>query len=402
MRPNPAHLTAARQLDERILRAHARLRRAERDLALLLAELAERGHHLTLGYASVFDYAQHKLQLEPRKTRGLLRIGRALPALPLLDEALASGALAWTKARELMAVVTAENEAAWIALAARSTSRELERTVAAHSPGERPDEERPKPAGPLRLDFSMEPAEAEQLRAALSALRAAAGVSRDELGDGALLAQMAARVLDDLAGPEAPTGERFRIVIEHCPACARTTAAGADASETHVGQARCDAELREMREGPGRGHISRTIPPATRRAVLQRDQHRCQVPGCSNRLWLDLHHLAYHRHGGDNAEGNLLTLCCTHHQLLHEGLLGIERGEAGLVFRFGDGRELTHVGPSGGLARQVTGNCRGDGHGPPRAAMGRGSPAAPPIEPGGQAFGSDDHSRAHPPCVGSL
>jgi hypothetical protein len=39
-------------------------------------------------------------------------------------------------------------------------------------------------------------------------------------------------------------------------------------------------------------------------------------------------------------------MCCTHHQLVHDGLLGIEGDAGGLTFRFGDGREVatTHVG----------------------------------------------------------
>jgi hypothetical protein len=377
-------LTAARELDERILEAHAHLRRAERDLAKLLAELAHQKHFLELGYASIHDYARTKLQLDTRKTRGLLRIGRALPGLPRLDQALASGELCWTKARELLAVVTAETEDEWIELARQSTSREQERTVAAHRPGEPPSHDGTKEAGPVRMSFTMEPVEAEQVRAALAALRAATGVSRDELGDGALLAQMAARAVHDVEGPDAPTGERFRIVIEHCPSCGHSAAPEAEISETHVGanspvdclrgegrrgqrrsglwpeprpprsrrlthsrlSTETEAEILEMRQGPRRGHLSRTIPPATRRAVLQRDHHRCQVPGCSNRLWLDLHHLEYYRDGGDSSEGNLITLCSVHHQLLHDGLLGVERAEGGLVFRFGDGRELcvTHVG----------------------------------------------------------
>ncbi len=339
-------LAEAQDLDRRILETHALLSRAERDLALLLAEMADRKHFLDLGYANIGQYAEVKLSLEPRKTRGLVRIGRALPELPVLDQAFASGALCWTKARELLAVVTPVVEAEWVELACQSTSRELERAVAAHRPGEPPSGDAVKEAGPVRLSFDMEPVEAEQVRALLSALRAAAGVSRDEVGDGALLAQVATRVLDELDSTEAPTGERFRVVIEHCSSCGRTTAPEAEVSETHVGQACCDAEILEMRHGPTRGHVSRTIPPATRRAVLQRDHHRCQVPGCSNRLWLDIHHLDYRRNGGGHSEGNLLTVCCTHHQLVHDGLLGIEGEAEGLVFRFGDGRvvRVTHVG----------------------------------------------------------
>ncbi len=344
-------------LDARILAAHARLAQAERDLALLLAELAEQRHFLELGFASVADYAQVRLQLEPRKTRALLRIGRALPELPGLERALASGAIGWTKARELLTVVTPQTEQAWIDLAGQTTSRELERAVAAHRPGEAPDHERATLASkPVRMSFTMEPAEAEQLRTTLAALRASAGVSRDEIDDGALLAQLAGRVLEELEGPEAPTGERFRIVIEHCPACGRTTSAGAEPTEAHVGQALCDAEILDMRPGPRRGHISRAIPPATRRAVLQRDQHRCQVPGCSNRLWLDLHHLDYHSRGGGHAEHNLVTLCSVHHRVLHEGLLGIEREGGGLMFRFGDGR----VVGGRGLGELSSGSWRGE------------------------------------------
>ena len=341
-------LAEARELDRRILETHALLSRAERDLALLLAEMAEKKHFLDLGYANVGQYAEVKLSLEPRKTRGLVRIGRALPELPLLDQAFASGALCWTKARELLAVITPEVETEWVELACQSTSRELERAVAAHRPGELPSGDEVKEAGPVRLSFSMEPVEAEQVRAALAAIRAATGVSWEEVGDGALLAQMATRVNSDLESTQAPTGERFRMVIEHCPSCGRTTAPEAEVSETHVGQTCCDTEILEMREGPTRGHISRTIPPATRRAVLQRDRHRCQVPGCTNRLWLDIHHLEYFHDGGNHSESNLLTLCCTHHQLVHDGLLGIEREAEGLVFRFGDGRVVraTHVGHS--------------------------------------------------------
>ena len=40
------------------------------------------------------------------------------------------------------------------------------------------------------------------------------------------------------------------------------------------------------------------IPPATRRAVLQRDEHRCRVPGCKNTSFLDLHHIVPRSEGG--------------------------------------------------------------------------------------------------------
>ncbi len=66
------------------------------------------------------------------------------------------------------------------------------------------------------------------------------------------------------------------------------------------------------------------------------------------------HQLQVARWGQSGALSNLLTVCCTHHQLVHDGSLGIERDTEGLVFRFGDGRVVrtTHVGSRGrGRAR---------------------------------------------------
>jgi hypothetical protein len=43
-----------------------------------------------------------------------------------------------------------------------------------------------------------------------------------------------------------------------------------------------------------------------RRAVLLRDQHRCQVPGCNNVTWLDIHHIELRSEGGRHAMENLI------------------------------------------------------------------------------------------------
>ena len=181
----------ALDLDARILCAHTQLRRAERDLALLLAEMVDTRRYLELSYSNVYDYAQSRLDLEPRKTRGLVRIGRALPELPCINHAMATGVLCWTKARELLAVVTPETEAAWVEEARRLTSRALELKLAAHDLGEHPSDDVAKASGPVRLVFTIDPVEVEQARTALAAIRAASGVSSVEVGDGALLAQSA-------------------------------------------------------------------------------------------------------------------------------------------------------------------------------------------------------------------
>jgi hypothetical protein len=81
------------------------------------------------------------------------------------------------------------------------------------------------------------------------------------------------------------------------------------------------------------------IPPALRRAVLQRDRHCCQVPGCTHATYVDVHHIQRRADGGLNVIENLLTICSVHHRAAHHGQLLIERGlEGPLVFRHADGR----------------------------------------------------------------
>jgi hypothetical protein len=65
----------------------------------------------------------------------------------------------------------------------------------------------------------------------------------------------------------------------------------------------------------------RPTPAGPRRdRIFERDGRRCRVPGCSSRARLQVHHLVFRSHGGGEDDGNLVTLCATHH------LRGIHRG----------------------------------------------------------------------------
>jgi hypothetical protein len=65
-------------------------------------------------------------------------------------------------------------------------------------------------------------------------------------------------------------------------------------------------------------HAARSIPPATRRALVARDHH-CVFPGCDRPApWCDGHHLIHWANGGPTKLDNLGLVCGTHHRKVHE------------------------------------------------------------------------------------
>ena len=289
---------------------------AEHRIAVLLAQVRSGGHHRAFGYAKLVDYAVDRHGLSPGHAKGLVQLDDRLAELPLLDLAMAEGRLDWTKARHVARIATAATEAAWIELASTSTNRALEDAVRSSHDGSVPAQVVPEDE--VRLVLRMSAAEAEQVRLVLQWFRTTCGPGTEEVEDGALVAMMLQRVLADADAETAPSPDRHRFVVESRP--------------QEESEASCDAEVVDLGTGPDRGHVTRSIPPATRRAVLHRDAHRCRVPGCSNRLWLDLHHVRPRADGGSNAERNLVTVCCVHHRMAHQHQLeiSVDRGD----FRF--------------------------------------------------------------------
>jgi hypothetical protein len=87
------------------------------------------------------------------------------------------------------------------------------------------------------------------------------------------------------------------------------------------------------------GRRTRTIPPALRRALVQRDG-ACRFPGCAQ-YRCDAHHVKHWADGGRTSLDNTLLLCRFHHRLVHEEGFQLKRLPSGEVeFRTPQGRLL--------------------------------------------------------------
>jgi hypothetical protein len=65
------------------------------------------------------------------------------------------------------------------------------------------------------------------------------------------------------------------------------------------------------------GRKTRTMSASLRRALLRRDGC-CRFPGCTNRVYLEGHHIEHWSAGGETSLENACLFCSRHHTFVHE------------------------------------------------------------------------------------
>jgi hypothetical protein len=116
----------------------------------------------------------------------------------------------------------------------------------------------------------------------------------------------------------------------------------------------CDAKVRAVIEDHdgailGITPLEATVNPRLRLLIEQRDQG-CRYPGCTQRRWVQVHHLVHREDGGPTIAVNLVCLCGVHHRLHHQGafqITGNPETPDGLRFTDHWGHDIgpPHYGP---------------------------------------------------------
>jgi 5-methylcytosine-specific restriction endonuclease McrA len=318
--------------DQPAARVHTSLRRslkamekAQKCTVLWFAEVMRRHLYRDLGHSSINQYAMQELGFSRSRTRDFIRLAGQLDKLPAVREAMTSGELGYTKARELVLVATPETEDTWLK-AARGTRKELVREVKKAKRAAKVDpaqgELMPTPAPvvapkelPVRFQMDLTP-EQEARRAALVERLHKLGTVPNDKAE-LMLEALAALVESREKGPRGPLTSRPPVQIHvhdnEGIMTVQTDAGERELSRAEAERMRCDAAV--CHKG---GRNKKTIPPRIRREVLARDQHRCLAPGCGRTRFLEVHHLVPRKHGGTNQPENLTTLCSSCHRLWYE------------------------------------------------------------------------------------
>ncbi|HEX4338051.1 MAG TPA: hypothetical protein VH062_19210 [Polyangiaceae bacterium] len=225
--------------------------------------------HVHLGYGSFGEYIERLFGYKPRSTQEKLRVAEGLEKLPAFAEALASGALNWSAARELTRVAVPETESAWLDVARGKTVHQVEALVAGKSPGDGPSSAGQPDARRHVLRYQIVVSVCAQCgRGYQHANGELIPVSAEVVA----MADCDGQHLEVIAPP---------IARRDSPPVASRDPAGDECA--HVGAARLGAHVGVR--------AKQAVSPATRRAVLLRDHERCVVPGCRNAQFLDVHHV---------------------------------------------------------------------------------------------------------------
>ena len=126
-------LLAARLLERTLLRLGRAGVVVERRLAPGLSRIHGRRLYRLLGYVRLADYLTERLGMSLRRCQAILRLERALAALPRLAQALEAGEVSVSKLEVAASAATPVTEAAWLDRARRlplACLREAARTLA--------------------------------------------------------------------------------------------------------------------------------------------------------------------------------------------------------------------------------------------------------------------------------
>ncbi len=371
---------------------HLAEREREATAALIahLAELDARRLYLGEGCASLFTYCTQVLHLSEHAAYGRIEAARAARRFPVVLERLAEGSVTLTTVGLLASHLTPENHRGLLDMARHQSKRQVEELVARLRP------QPPVPASVRRLPTASHttaepPAPAETAAGSHPAGEGHGGTSVarpalaitpppprrgvvSPLAPQRYKVQFTAsaetyeklRLAQALLRHQIPDGDLGTIVDR------ALTALLADLAKKKF--AATDRPRGSRGPAPG----SRHIPAEVRRAVWLRDGGRCAFIShdgrrCTERGFLEFHHVAPHSAGGESTAGNLQLRCRAHNGYEAERYFG-RRTPSGVEGarapdlppteqprrRSGLGiTAATRSGPSDGLGRSVALNVSG-------------------------------------------
>ncbi len=323
-----------------------RLDKAQHCSVFWFGEVLDRELFKELGFSSINQYAEVELGFAPSRTGYFKKLCKDLKGLPKISEKIASGELGWTKAREITKITDESNQDEMLDFALNNSRRDVEEMVRKKKqeaktraqekitgqqsllPEPKVQKKRPRAVVPVRVSMEMSPIQYAKYEALWEQLRKKKNLSAGKVD--ALLEIMAACLENEslekttrVEVPETSNTQGVRnnkppvqLHIHHCPECnsarVQTNKGELEIGEAELERIQCDCTI----SIPGERNTS-AIAPSIRNLVLTRARHQCQMPGCHNTCFIEVHHIIPRAMGGSNDPSNLQVLCGCCHALVH-------------------------------------------------------------------------------------
>jgi hypothetical protein len=321
---------------------------------LLVGQFDERKGYERWDSRSTAFWLNWQCGISVRTAREQVRVGRALLEYPRIAETLCSGRLSYSKVRAITRVVTPETEATLLDLASAVPASQIERVVAGRRRVDANENTATSEARHLDVYydedgsgvgmFRLPPDETAALLAALTlgkeVLRGQKGSAepsgaetktetddcsseplRPKVSNADALALMVETMLAADHSKDISRHERTLVMVHLDPEKAHLHE-GPNISQETAKRMSCDAcvcgvLMRDL-ETLDLGRTQRLPNRAQRRALMARDGG-CRFPGCTERRFVEAHHVLHWTDGGPTDLVNLLLLCWRHHHAVHEG-----------------------------------------------------------------------------------
>lgn len=330
-------------------------------LGRCLLALHESKGYKAYGCSTAVHYGSSVLGVSTRVARECKRVADRLQNLPCLTLAAERGKLPWGKLREVVRVAAPETEEYWLKLCGEYESNRIQRLVSMTPVGHLPGDTDIENTCTTEFRIAATPELIQMFRRArrMFSLELDQNVSGAETLECLLAAFFSTQALDSTALEEARReadkelqAERARQIPEVIEAREKAEELGLlggaedvpgkestieELLSEAIGTSSCDWRNTRLRFNPQSRHTTK----AQRLELLRRDGWCCSTPGCPNRTWIHIHHIAPYSEGGPTAPENLICLCSGCHRNLHDGHLKITPTDTGrFIFTDEHGRNL--------------------------------------------------------------
>ncbi|MBY0471447.1 HNH endonuclease [bacterium] len=266
--------------------------RAETELLSVLQEIDLCKGYREQGFKSLFDYVR-SLGLSENVAYNFITISRKSVQVPALKERIQDREISLSNAKVIVSILTPENQDKWLQAAAQLPKRELEKVVAKEFP-ERSVKETTRYVAEERVELKL-------------------GISE------ALLKKL--KRIQDLESKKAAASLEQTLEAMADLYLQKNDPLEKAKRSKPLAPARVSTEAKTTPSRPWKTRRKYAAP--LRHSIQKRDQAQCtqvtQGKRCTERRWLDIHHLKPLSQGGETTLTNLTLLCRGHHQLLHHG-----------------------------------------------------------------------------------